>query len=318
MSYIYLLIEREFIKTNENIFKIGRSNQNNDKRIKQYPTDSKLIIQTICSDCKFSEAEIISLFKIKYIHRNDIGNEYFEGDIFEMRRDINKIIDELDNLSIDELQKRAKEKIIDNKIKKNLEKQKLLKNKQEEIEILNKKKENIKKKLIEEIEILNKKKENIKKELIEEIAYIEKKTNKLKKKKEEESNNLELLLNKDNIQNINIEVNKDNIKNINIEVDKDNIQNINIEVDKDNIQNKKKENCDFLQEFICNEIIFINGHSIKRNIFREKYNYWCKEKEYPEDFSSNKYFSRIISKKGIKNSSSHGIRVYNNIRFKNY
>ena len=123
---------------------------------------------------------------------------------------------------------------------------------------------------------------------------IKKKTNKLKKKKEEEFNNLELLLNKDNIQNINIEV------------------------DKDNIQNKKKENCDFLQEFIYNEIIFINGHSIKRNTFREKYNYWCKEKEYPEDYSSNKYFSRIISKKGIKNSSSHGIRIYNNISFKNY
>ena len=64
MEYIYLIKEREFIKTNENIFKIGRSNQNNDKRIKQYPTDSKLIIQTICSDCKFSEAEIISLFKL--------------------------------------------------------------------------------------------------------------------------------------------------------------------------------------------------------------------------------------------------------------
>lgn len=85
MSYIYLLLEREFIKTNENIYKIGRSNQNNDKRVKQYPNGSKLIIQTICSDCKISENEIIDLFKRKYIHRNDIGNEYFEGDVFEMR-----------------------------------------------------------------------------------------------------------------------------------------------------------------------------------------------------------------------------------------
>ena len=59
MSYIYLILEREFIKTNENIYKIGRSNQNNDKRIKQYPNNSKLILQTICSDCHFSENKII-------------------------------------------------------------------------------------------------------------------------------------------------------------------------------------------------------------------------------------------------------------------
>ena len=126
MSYIYLILEREFIKTNENIYKIGRSNQNNDKRIKQYPNNSKLILQTICLDCHFSENKIISLFKTKYIHRNDIGHEYFEGDVFEMRKDINKIIDEFDKLSIDELQKRAKEQIIENKLNKDLEKQILL------------------------------------------------------------------------------------------------------------------------------------------------------------------------------------------------
>jgi tetratricopeptide (TPR) repeat protein len=161
MSYIYLILEREFIKTNENIYKIGRSNQNNDKRIKQYPNNSKLILQTICSDCHFSENKIISLFKTKYIHRNDIGHEYFEGDVFEMRKDINKIIDEFDKLSIDELQKRAKEQIIENKLNKDLEKQILLKKKQEEIEFLNKKKENVKKELLEELEYIERKKNEL-------------------------------------------------------------------------------------------------------------------------------------------------------------
>ena len=183
MSYIYLILEREFIKTNENIYKIGRSNQNNDKRIKQYPNNSKLILQTICSDCHFSENKIISLFKTKYIHRNDIGHEYFEGDVFEMRKDINKIIDEFDKLSIDELQKRAKEQIIENKLNKDLEKQILLQKKQEEIEIL------------------NKKKENIKKELLEELEYIERKKNELIKKKEEKYNNYQLKLNKKTFKN---------------------------------------------------------------------------------------------------------------------
>ena len=286
MSYIYLILEREFIKTNENIYKIGRSNQNNDKRIKQYPNNSKLILQTICSDCHFSENKIISLFKTKYIHRNDIGNEYFEGDVFEMRKDINKIIDEFDKLSIDELQKRAKEQIIENKLNKDLEKQILLQKKQEEIEIL------------------NKKKENIKKELLEELEYIERKKNELIKKKEEKYNNYQLKLNKKTFKNEKI---------VNSIIDSSEDINYNKKEDENILQNSK----DFLAEFIDNNINFINGNYIRRNIFREKYNYWCKENQYPEDNSSDKKFSRKLTKKEIKNSSSHGIRIYTNIIFKN-
>jgi len=298
MSYIYLLREREFIKTNENIYKIGRSNQNNDQRVKQYPKGSKLIIQTICSDCKLSENEIISVFKEKYIHRNDIGNEYFEGDVFEMRRDINKIIDELDKLSADELQKRAEERIIYNKLKKNLEKQELLKKKQEEIEIL------------------NKKKEDVKKAKIEEIARIEQKTNELKKRKEEELNSLEI-----KIKNKKIE--KEKIYDLIVDSIKTHINDIivklpsNLEIHKPIIQNEKLENKDYLQEFINSEIIVKNGHNIKRYIFRERFNIWCNKKGYPEDDSSDKSFSRVMSKKGIKNHSSCGVRVYKNIIFKN-
>jgi hypothetical protein len=286
MSYIYLILEREFIKTNENIYKIGRSNQNNDKRIKQYPNNSKLILQTICSDCHFSENKIISLFKTKYIHRNDIGHEYFEGDVFEMRKDINKIIDEFDKLSIDELQKRAKEQIIENKLNKDLEKQILLQKKQEEIEIL------------------NKKKENIKKELLEELEYIERKKNELIKKKEEKNNNYQLKLNKKTFKNEKI---------VNSIIDSSEDINYNKKEDENILQNSK----DFLAEFIDNNINFINGNYIRRNIFREKYNYWCKENQYPEDNSSDKKFSRKLTKKEIKNSSSHGIRIYTNIIFKN-
>jgi len=78
-NYIYLVKEREFIKTNENIYKIGRSKQENTKRFLQYPKGSELIIQARCIDCIKTEKIIIDLFKKKFIHRRDIGNEYFEG-----------------------------------------------------------------------------------------------------------------------------------------------------------------------------------------------------------------------------------------------
>ena len=37
VEYVYMLIEREFIKTKENIYKIGETGKENDIRFKQYP-----------------------------------------------------------------------------------------------------------------------------------------------------------------------------------------------------------------------------------------------------------------------------------------
>ena len=92
-EYIYLIQEREFIKTNEPIYKIGKTKQENLKRICTYPNGSRLIIQTICSDCDKAETDLIRLFKSKYLLQKDIGNEYFRGDCIAMRKDINAYID---------------------------------------------------------------------------------------------------------------------------------------------------------------------------------------------------------------------------------
>jgi len=79
VNYIYLLQEREFIKTNENIYKIGMSKKQNHKRFNQYPKGSILLFQMICDDCVFIEKQILKLFKEEFIQRKDIGTEYFEG-----------------------------------------------------------------------------------------------------------------------------------------------------------------------------------------------------------------------------------------------
>ena len=68
-NYIYLLQEREFIKTNEPIYKIGMSQCANLQRFSQYPKGSKLLYQTICNDCKSTEQTIINNFKKQFVHR---------------------------------------------------------------------------------------------------------------------------------------------------------------------------------------------------------------------------------------------------------
>lgn len=88
IQYIYLLIEREFISLKKPIYKIGRTNQSNNNRLKQYPKGSILLFQTICNNSIEIENLLIRWFKIKFTHKPDIGNEYFEGDFKKMIQEI--------------------------------------------------------------------------------------------------------------------------------------------------------------------------------------------------------------------------------------
>ena len=88
-NYIYLLKLREFIKTNENIYKVGRTCRPNLTRFKNYPNGSQLVFQMLCYDCVSLEKKILENFmkNPEIIFRKDIGNEYFEGD-YKLMADI--------------------------------------------------------------------------------------------------------------------------------------------------------------------------------------------------------------------------------------
>ena len=61
-NYIYLLHEREFIKTSEYIYKVGMTRQSNLDRIKNYPRGSVLLFQMECCDCRFVESIVLKKF----------------------------------------------------------------------------------------------------------------------------------------------------------------------------------------------------------------------------------------------------------------
>jgi hypothetical protein len=83
-NYIYLLQEREFTKTEENVYKVGRTIKPNYQRFNQYPNGSILIFQMICNDCVNIEREIIKKFKDIFNQKKEYGTEYFEGDYKKM------------------------------------------------------------------------------------------------------------------------------------------------------------------------------------------------------------------------------------------
>lgn len=78
--YIYLIWEREFWSQNKNIYKIGKSKQQNCRRISSYPKNSKIILIITVDDVDQTEKKLINLFKETFIQRLDIGTEYFQGD----------------------------------------------------------------------------------------------------------------------------------------------------------------------------------------------------------------------------------------------
>jgi len=84
IEYIYLIKEREFIKTNENIYKLGKSRQTNCRRIASYPKGSQLITIVPCSNCTSMEKTLLKQFRKIFIPRTEIGSEYFEGDLQKM------------------------------------------------------------------------------------------------------------------------------------------------------------------------------------------------------------------------------------------
>ena len=99
-EFIYLIKEREFIKTKEPIYKIGKTKQENLQRIKSYPNGSILLLYIITNDCDKNEKLIIQKFKQHFIHKKDIGNEYFMGDYNHMINIILSIISN-ENSSLD-------------------------------------------------------------------------------------------------------------------------------------------------------------------------------------------------------------------------
>ena len=162
INYVYLLLTREHLLLGHNIYKIGKTTQEGDKRFKQYPKDSVLLLQTICNNCHIIENIIKSEFKAKYKQRDDIGTEYFEGFYKDMILDIIKIIDDNDNLTLREIEQKKKDEIENKKRLKEEEKKfkEDIINKKKEDQIFKKEEEDKIKRYIEVLTI-SKKKNNI-------------------------------------------------------------------------------------------------------------------------------------------------------------
>ena len=89
-SHIYLIREREFIRLNEPVYKLGKTTQDGLKRSAQYPKGSSIEIHLRTNNCHAAETELLKYFRSSFIARTDFGAEYFEGDVQMMLVEIFK------------------------------------------------------------------------------------------------------------------------------------------------------------------------------------------------------------------------------------
>jgi len=97
-EFVYMLIEREFIKSKESVYKIGRT-KDMKQRLQAYPKGSQLLLSSKVADSKYVEKQIMKTFKQKFKQRIDIGSEYFEGIIITMQKEFIDIVESVQQTS---------------------------------------------------------------------------------------------------------------------------------------------------------------------------------------------------------------------------
>ena len=100
-EHVYLLREREFIRTNEPIFKIGKTTQKINRRFSGYPKNSEIYFVLKVTCCDTFETSMIRIFDQKFHQETTIGREYYRGDISHMIQTIVEIYQRTETTSLD-------------------------------------------------------------------------------------------------------------------------------------------------------------------------------------------------------------------------
>ena len=95
-GYLYIIHVREFIRSREPIFKVGRTD-NISRRLSQYPKGSKLIATVAVDDMVRCETRLLSRLCSTCMIRVDLGREYVQGCL----KTISKIMNEVAESSIE-------------------------------------------------------------------------------------------------------------------------------------------------------------------------------------------------------------------------
>jgi len=91
MEGVFLVQLREFINSNDNIYKIGKI-KNMDNINRTYPNDCRVLLNMKCKNSKDCQKYLVNLFNDKFIKRTYYGSDFYEGDENNMIDEIYKYL----------------------------------------------------------------------------------------------------------------------------------------------------------------------------------------------------------------------------------
>jgi len=99
-NYVYLLQLREFVRNNENVFKLGKTTQLPNTRLRGYPKQSRVILFIEVEDCHTTEATLKKEFDERYTHEARYGREYYSGELLQMKETFKRVTQESDEAEV--------------------------------------------------------------------------------------------------------------------------------------------------------------------------------------------------------------------------
>lgn len=78
-GYIYLIRLHEFVSTNEQTYKVGKTTRQITDRINEYPKNSELYMNIFVPNCHIVETRILQKMKTLFVRRREYGLETFTG-----------------------------------------------------------------------------------------------------------------------------------------------------------------------------------------------------------------------------------------------
>lgn len=90
-EFVYLIREREFRRLGEETYKLGKTTQPPNSRLRGYPNESEIVMFIEVEDCDKTERALIAEFDKRYILMKQYGREYYQGDRRAMQKTFMRI-----------------------------------------------------------------------------------------------------------------------------------------------------------------------------------------------------------------------------------
>jgi hypothetical protein len=84
-GYLYVIWLREFLEQDEPVYEVGHTSDLCE-RLAQYPKESRLLFSVWIEDTRESERQVYAVLNDFFLHRTDIGRNYYEGNLQRILR----------------------------------------------------------------------------------------------------------------------------------------------------------------------------------------------------------------------------------------